>query len=479
MTSPRSSMDVQERMIQLETELENTKAEKETLGAQYRSLLSKLTGMRQSLGEKLREDAEELDRRENTINTLHAEISELQQHIETLKSELVNVNQESTSLQNQLAQLRSQSDSSSSDVLSLTREMRELRGEMERLRIEREEWEAEASREREKRERMEDEVRAMEKRERDGLRELERARQESTQEKERASNLQDVLSEFQANKDGELRQATAELEAQLKLAAASLSEYKLRAANAETRLTEVGSDKTRSSALEKELKEKTQIIGKLRHDAVVNNEHLTEALRRLRKNTSDTNVDRRLVTNILLSFLTAPRSDSKRFEMLSILATILSWDDTEREKAGLQRIDKGAPRAKVEKGKARQGEKSAEDAAALNESFSNLFVEFLLKEASQGQRHSPTLPGGPETPGSPNERLSSPPWSPAIAGTPPRAVRRSSSASNTSVPPSILGELSNTSGSTYETLMSSNTTPTERGPGMLPAPLSRKASYGR
>lgn len=62
-----------------------------------------------------------------------------------------------------------------------------------------------------------------------------------------------------------------------------------------------------------------------------------EALRRLRRNSSDTNVDRRLVNNILLSFLSTPRADAKRFEMLTLLASILSWTDAEREKAGLQR----------------------------------------------------------------------------------------------------------------------------------------------
>ncbi|KAH9936024.1 hypothetical protein B0H21DRAFT_64099 [Amylocystis lapponica] len=67
------------------------------------------------------------------------------------------------------------------------------------------------------------------------------------------------------------------------------------------------------------------------------NEHLMEALRRLRHSSTDTNVDRRLVTNVLLSFLNTPRADSKRFEMLSLLATVLSWSDDEREKAGLQR----------------------------------------------------------------------------------------------------------------------------------------------
>ena len=63
-----------------------------------------------------------------------------------------------------------------------------------------------------------------------------------------------------------------------------------------------------------------------------------EALRRLRRNSTDFNVDRRLVTNVLLSFLSTPRSDGKRFEMLSLLASVLSWNDLEREKAGLQRI---------------------------------------------------------------------------------------------------------------------------------------------
>jgi len=71
--------------------------------------------------------------------------------------------------------------------------------------------------------------------------------------------------------------------------------------------------------------------------AVIINEHLMEALRRLRRTASETNVDRRLVTNVLLSFLSTPRADPKRFEMLTLLSSILSWTDPEREKAGLQR----------------------------------------------------------------------------------------------------------------------------------------------
>jgi hypothetical protein len=45
------------RISQLEEELEVVRGEKESLGNQYRALLGKLTAMRQSLGDKLREDA--------------------------------------------------------------------------------------------------------------------------------------------------------------------------------------------------------------------------------------------------------------------------------------------------------------------------------------------------------------------------------------------------------------------------------------
>lgn len=78
---------------------------------------------------------------------------------------------------------------------------------------------------------------------------------------------------------------------------------------------------------------------------------------------------RRLVTNILLSFLTTSRGDPKRFEMLALLATILSWDDAEREKAGLQRQGamEGGGKGKAIKGKDKESEKNAEEEAAMNE----------------------------------------------------------------------------------------------------------------
>ncbi len=127
-------------------------------------------------------------------------------------------------------------------------------------------------------------------------------------------------------------------------------------AKQQLQLEENSATNARTQALEQEVKEKTLLIGKLRHEggyhlvisafylyihvlmlAVIINEHLMEALRRLRRGATNMNVDRRLVTNMLLTFLNTPREDTKRFEILGLLASILSWSDEERGRAGLQR----------------------------------------------------------------------------------------------------------------------------------------------
>ena len=86
----------------------------------------------------------------------------------------------------------------------------------------------------------------------------------------------------------------------------------------------------------------------------------------------------RLVNNILLAFLAAPRADSKRFEMLSILSTILSWDDSEREKAGLQKVGKGKAPPMRRKGSTKDVERSAEEEAAMNEVSPNYMTKVDL-----------------------------------------------------------------------------------------------------
>lgn len=75
------------------------------------------------------------------------------------------------------------------------------------------------------------------------------------------------------------------------------------------------------------MKEKNLLIGKLRHEAVTLNEHLTKALRILKKGRPEDNVDRQIITNYFLHFLAIDRSDPKKFEALQLISALLGWTD--------------------------------------------------------------------------------------------------------------------------------------------------------
>ncbi|KAF8842947.1 hypothetical protein BDN67DRAFT_898199 [Paxillus ammoniavirescens] len=392
----------------LQRQLDHEREEKDNLASQYRNLLAKLTTMRTTLGNKLKQDAEELDRRELLIQTLSAQNEDLSSTVETLRAELIASHAESERTARELDLLRNHDlhESAASE-----RELRDTLGELERSRMERDEWERVA---------MQEKVAAEEARSTsDALRrelDLEReAREEDIvgleAAKETAANLQSVLQDFQSAKEHELHQAVKDYKAQLDDVTLSLAEYKRRALDAELQLDDDKTNALRTSDLEQQLKEKNLLIGKLRHEAVIMNEHLIEALRRLRKSSSDTNVDRRLVTNVFLSFLSTPRADPKRFEILGLIGTILGWGEAERERAGLIKglgaatgagtsgsvssssggggLFWGRGNGAASPGKSKNVELEKTDET---ESFSRLWVEYLLTEANQGESQSHSQP---------------------------------------------------------------------------------------
>jgi len=80
-----------------------------------------------------------------------------------------------------------------------------------------------------------------------------------------------------------------------------------------------------------------------------------------------------------------PRTDTKRIEVLRLIATVLQWDNEQREKAGLQRSYERSS-AFGFFGFGRPAHKASEtDNSIGDESVSNLFVEFLLSEVERGK----------------------------------------------------------------------------------------------
>lgn len=71
-----------------------------------------------------------------------------------------------------------------------------------------------------------------------------------------------------------------------------LLESEKKASDANAALESTKRELEKALPFEKEVKEKTLLIGKLRHEAVILNDHLTKALRFLRKGKPEDNIDR-------------------------------------------------------------------------------------------------------------------------------------------------------------------------------------------
>lgn len=264
---------------------------------------------------------EELDRREAQITALTTEVATTQETIATLQQELTSQAAETSSLSSSLSALRLQSSTTSDSALVREREVRELQGEVERLRMEREEWEEVAGNERARAEDEELRVRELEGEVRRLIADAGREREKAKREEERAVNLQSVLEEFQAcasflpfsasssraehvadpcprrpalRPQPRIRRcgrpclisrrscATRRLPcpsgsfahrrprcARPTLCTTPTSALTLALASsfAQARLTELKSDAGKTQTLEREIKEKNLLIGKLRHES--------------------------------------------------------------------------------------------------------------------------------------------------------------------------------------------------------------------
>ena len=92
----------------LQAALVQVQEEKDALEAQYNTLLEKLAHMRTTVGERLRQDAEELDRREQQIERLTTQLGELETTNVSLREELVASHAESERVTEEMDKLRAE-----------------------------------------------------------------------------------------------------------------------------------------------------------------------------------------------------------------------------------------------------------------------------------------------------------------------------------------------------------------------------------
>jgi myosin heavy subunit len=345
---------------QLQTDLEESNNAKEAAEEQYQTLLGRVEKIKETLSDRLKRDKAELEEAKERIEELEAQNEELRGSaqstggdVEKLRDELQDANRELNTLRSR-NNLSAQNWGKEKDEMART--VQHLKQELESTSNAMGEWEVIAMEERSVKESMQDKVSELEEQVHSLRQGYESAASERDSNTTLVDNLQNALREIQEARKRELREMVETTEEQLGRQKELVQQAETRAKEAEETMDGLKTELERTAPFEKEVKEKNLLIGKLRHEAIVLNDHLTKALRYLKKTQPEDNVDRyvdpsllttslsvanieyrQVVTNYLLQFLTLDRSDAKRFQVLQVIAGYLNWSDEDREKAGLAR----------------------------------------------------------------------------------------------------------------------------------------------
>lgn len=281
---------------QLKSDLEDTTNAKEHAEEQYQNLLVRVEKIRESISDRLSNNKAELDEAKERIEELEAQNDELQgsaqssgQDVGKLKEELQDANRELTTLRSR-NNLSAQNWHKEKDELART--VQHLKQELESTSNAMGEWEVIAMEERSVKESLLDKVSELE----DQVASLRQGYESAAADRDSQTtlidNLQNALKEIQDARKRELREMVETTEAQLQAQKKLVQDAVERATEADAAKGELTKELERTSPFEKEVKEKNLLIGKLRHEAIVLNDHLTKALRYLKKTKPEDNVDR-------------------------------------------------------------------------------------------------------------------------------------------------------------------------------------------
>ena len=407
-----------EELTGVKEELEQTQQDKEEAESQFSNLRDKVNTIRSQLGERLKADAEELERARGTIEGLESEKQTATAQTEQLRESVTRLNLKVDSQSSEIELLRGRTNLSTTnwakerdDLISKEAYIRE---EYEVAKQAMQDWELLATEERARREMLEEKAQELEEQLCAQQDAYQRTREEANSQNSTVDGLQRALRELQEERKRELRELVEQSQSQLadlrkqSQAAAATSE------ELQTRLNSTQKELERALPFEREVKEKNLLIGKLRHEAVILNDHLTKALRFLKRGRPEDSVDRQLITNHFLHFLALDRSDPKKFQVLQLIAALLGWDAEQKEQAGLVRQGSmSAGSLKVPLSPFRRGSSttslstdfSAESpaSATTKESLAELWSDFLEREAEAGKSRAPSVAGqgvrSPSVPG--------------------------------------------------------------------------------
>lgn len=398
----------EEEISTLQGELEEANEGKDHFETQYKNLLGRVNTIKTSLGDRLKADAARIEEYQTHISELEEQNRELQDSNNSLTEQLDKLRKDHEVQAAEAATLRSRSNLSQQNWIKERDELisREAfaREEFENAKQAMQDWEVLAMNERSIRENLAEKETEL-KEQIESLREAyEKAARDRDTNNEAVEGLQKALQEVQNLRKTELRRSVENYESQIDELRKQVQAAQEAATASKTALETTQKELERASPFEKEVKEKNLLIGKLRHEAVTLNEHLTKALRILKKGRPEDNVDRQIVTNYFLHFLAIDRSDPKKFEALQLISALLGWTDEQKEQAGLARPGTSNSNLRIPMSPFRRTPSTPSLNSGINdpmlmassssnkESLAELWSDFLEREADSRRGSEATSP---------------------------------------------------------------------------------------
>lgn len=181
-----------------------------------------------------------------------------------------------------------------------------LREEFENAKQAMHDWEVLATEERSIRRDLADRVTDLEEQLNSTRTEFERLASERETQESTVDGLQKAMQEIQNARKRELRELVESSQTETAELQKQFEECKEQLKTTMQQLEETQKELERALPFEKEVKEKNLQIGKLRHEAVILKDHLTKALRFLKKGKPEDNVDRYVSPTLLFNLYTSP-----------------------------------------------------------------------------------------------------------------------------------------------------------------------------
>ncbi|OXU27879.1 hypothetical protein TSAR_003871 [Trichomalopsis sarcophagae] len=199
------------------------------------------------------------------------------------------------------------------------------------------------------------------------------------------TNLQLVLEQFQRDKEKDIQAATEKLRAELQQSYKKQDELVSEITSLKEQLAEAKECLRAASRLTEQLEKKSERIELLNQEVNRLTELVNTADQRIEeaKKSGEGKVDRSLVKNLLLGYISSPQND--KTSVLRVFANVLDFNETEREKSGL--TDSAAKNSWFSSLVNSSPASSKEQEASL----SSAFIKFLESE-SQPKPQLPALP---------------------------------------------------------------------------------------